>query len=126
VQIIVKISSLVKDGLFSSRSDSSPCTVSPSFIHRSFTVHTTVQTHAIDRFAPFNGRGDTPHRVLEEALKTLPPGSVYSEPAGDNHFARTDTDPVIVEISGYGPTDTHYFEAKNAPKASDTLGKDHP
>jgi hypothetical protein len=24
---------------------------------------------------------------------------------------------VIVEISGYGPTDTHYFEAKNDPKA---------
>jgi hypothetical protein len=44
---------------------------------------------------------------------------VYSEPAGDDHFAWTDTDPVIVEISGCGPTDTHYFEAKNAPKASE-------
>jgi uncharacterized RmlC-like cupin family protein len=48
-----------------------------------------------------------------ESLKTLPPGSVYSEPGGDNHFAQTDADAVIVEISGYGPTDTHYFEAKN-------------
>ena len=49
------------------------------------------------------------------SLKTLPPGSVYSEPGSvdHNHFARTDTDPVIVEISGYGPTDTHYFEAVN-------------
>ncbi len=37
----------------SSRSDSSPCTVSPSFTH--------LQAHAIDRSAPFNGRGDTPH-----------------------------------------------------------------
>jgi quercetin dioxygenase-like cupin family protein len=52
-----------------------------------------------------------------QALKTLPPGSVYSEPGGDNHFARTDADPVIVEICGYGPTDTRYFEAKNDPKA---------
>ena len=51
-----------------------------------------------------------------KSLKTLPPGSVYSEPGGDNHFARTDADSVIVEISGYGPTDTRYFEAKNNPK----------
>ena len=52
----------------------------------------------------------------EKVLKTLPRGSVYSEPGGDNHFARTDADSVIVEISGYGPTDTRYFEAKNNPK----------
>jgi len=53
-----------------------------------------------------------------KSLKTLPPGSVYSEPGGidHNHFARTDSDPVVVEISGYGPTDTHYFEAVNDPK----------
>src|ERR1700680_1666770 len=50
-------------------------------------------------------------------LKTLPPGSVYSEPGGDNHFARTDANAVIVEISGHGPTDTHYFDAANDPKA---------
>ena len=52
-----------------------------------------------------------------KSLKTLPPGSVYSEPGGDNHFAQTDADAVIVEISGYGPTDTRYFEAKNDPNA---------
>jgi hypothetical protein len=40
---------------------------------------------------------------------------VYSEPGGlhHNHFARTDADPVIVQISGFGPTDTHYFDAVN-------------
>ena len=52
-----------------------------------------------------------------KALKTLPQGSVYSEPGGDNHFARTDADAVVVEISGYGPTDTRYFEAANDPKS---------
>jgi quercetin dioxygenase-like cupin family protein len=52
-----------------------------------------------------------------KALKTLPPGSVYSEPGGDNHFAQTESEPVIVEISGYGPTDTRFFEAANEPKA---------
>jgi len=48
-------------------------------------------------------------------LKTLHPGSVYSEPGGDNHFAQADNDAVVVEVSGYAPTDTHYFEAANDP-----------
>jgi len=55
-----------------------------------------------------------------KSLKTLPPGSVYSEPGGDNHFAQTESDAVIVEISGYGPTDTRYVEAKNDPKSQAT------
>jgi quercetin dioxygenase-like cupin family protein len=50
-------------------------------------------------------------------LKTLPPGSVYSEPGGTNHFAQTGADPVIVQISGYGPTDTHYFDPAKDPRA---------
>lgn len=50
------------------------------------------------------------------SLKTLPPGSVYSEPAGTNHFARTEADAVVVEISGYGPTDTRYFDPANDPR----------
>jgi quercetin dioxygenase-like cupin family protein len=52
-----------------------------------------------------------------EALKTLPPGSVYSEPGGVNHFAQTGAEPVIVQISGYGPTDTHYFDPAKDPRA---------
>jgi pimeloyl-ACP methyl ester carboxylesterase len=44
----------------------------------------------------------------ERALKTLPAGSVYSEPGGGNHFARTGNEPALVQISGFGPTDTHY------------------
>ncbi len=52
-----------------------------------------------------------------KSLKTLPPGSVYSEPGGDNHFAQTDNDAVIVQISGYGPTDTHYFDPANEPQS---------
>lgn len=52
-----------------------------------------------------------------KSLKTLPPGSVYSEPGGDNHFAQTDAEAVVVEISGYGPTDTRYFDPANDPKS---------
>ncbi|PYX31700.1 MAG: hypothetical protein DMG77_05860 [Acidobacteria bacterium] len=85
-------------------------------------VHTTIQAHSHrdDRVATVVsgewhlGYGN---HFDAKSLKTLPPGSVYSEPGGDNHFARTDADPVIVEISGHGPTDTHYFDPKDDPKA---------
>ena len=61
------------------------------------------------------GYGD---RFDERALKTLPPGSVYSEPGSANHFARTGEAPVLVQLSGIGPTDTRYVDAAEAPKAS--------
>ncbi len=85
-------------------------------------AHTTIQPHSHrdDRMATVvSGEWHLGYGNHFDAnsLKTLPPGSVYSEPGGDNHFARTDTDPVIVELSGYGPTDTHYVEAVNDPKA---------
>jgi quercetin dioxygenase-like cupin family protein len=47
-------------------------------------------------------------------LKTLPPGSVYSEPGRVNHFAQTGGEAVIVQISGFGPTDTKFFDAGKA------------
>lgn len=87
-------------------------------------AHTTIQAHSHrdDRVATVvSGEwhlGYGSHFDVK-SLKTLPPGSVYSEPAGDNHFAQTDADSVIVEISGFGPTDTRYFEAKNDPKSQD-------
>jgi uncharacterized RmlC-like cupin family protein len=45
------------------------------------------------------------------ATKALGPGSFYSEPGGDAHFAMTGPTPVTVIISGFGPTDTHFIEA---------------
>jgi quercetin dioxygenase-like cupin family protein len=85
-------------------------------------AHTTIEAHSHrdDRVATVVsgewhfGYGD---HFDAKSLKTLPPGSVYSEPGGvkHNHFARTDNDAVIVQISGYGPTDTHYFEASKDP-----------
>jgi quercetin dioxygenase-like cupin family protein len=84
-------------------------------------AHTTIQAHSHrdDRMATvvsgaWNfGYGNN---FDSKSLKTLPPGSVYSEPGGENHFARTDSDNVIVQISGYGPTDTRYFDPANDPK----------
>jgi uncharacterized RmlC-like cupin family protein len=85
-------------------------------------AHTTIQAHSHrdDRVAVVVsgewhlGYGN---HFDEKSLKTLPPGSVYSESGGDNHFAQTDADAVIVETSGYGPTNTRYFETQNDPKS---------
>lgn len=84
-------------------------------------AHTTIQAHSHrdDRVATVvSGEWHFGYGSQFDAksLKTLPPGSVYSEPGADNHFAQTANDPVVVEICGYGPTDTRYFEAKNDPK----------
>lgn len=48
-------------------------------------------------------------------LKTLPAGSIYSEVAGQNHFAMTGKEPVIIEITGFGPSGVTYVEPKNDP-----------
>lgn len=60
------------------------------------------------------GYGNKAERSLEEALG---PGSFYLEPPAVAHFARTGTEPVIVYISGYGPTDTHYVDQQMDPRS---------
>lgn len=37
------------------------------------------------------------------ALKPLPPGSVFSEPAGGKHFARTLKEPVVLQLTEVQP-----------------------
>jgi pimeloyl-ACP methyl ester carboxylesterase/quercetin dioxygenase-like cupin family protein len=55
-------------------------------------------------------------RADDAALKTLPPGSFYAEPAGLMHFARTGDAPAVVYIFGNGPTDTRYADAAADPR----------
>lgn len=50
------------------------------------------------------------------ALRALPPGSFYAEPANAMHFARTGAEPALVYISGFGPSDTVYAEAATDPR----------
>jgi len=52
----------------------------------------------------------------DNATKPLPPGSFYTEPAGAAHFALTKAEPVVVYITGYGPTDTVYLRAVDDPR----------
>ena len=40
------------------------------------------------------------------ALKTMPPGSVYTEPASQPHFAQAVDGPVVILVTGCGPSDT--------------------
>jgi len=68
-------------------------------------------THPDDRVATviqgnwFIGYGS---EFDEGQLRSLPLGSFYTEPSGVAHFARTGDVPVIVEITGYGPSGTEY------------------
>jgi len=83
--------------------------------------HTTIQAHSHrdDRMATVvSGTWHFGYGTHfdEKALKMLPLGSVYSEPGGVNHFARTAEEPVVVHISGFGPTDTRYFNLDDDPE----------
>jgi quercetin dioxygenase-like cupin family protein len=51
----------------------------------------------------------------EAAVKALPPGSFYTEPADRPHFALTRAEPVVAYISGVGPTDTQFVDVVAAP-----------
>jgi uncharacterized RmlC-like cupin family protein len=65
------------------------------------------------------GYGDT----FEEAkLKALPPVSFYTEPPSRNHFAETGDEPVVVQITGFGPSSTEYVDAIQDPRKP---GKPH-
>lgn len=48
-------------------------------------------------------------------LKTLPVGSVYTEPTNAPHFAKTGAEPVVVLLTGMGPTDTVYENPSDDP-----------
>ena len=86
-------------------------------------AHTTIQAHSHrdDRMATVvsgNWQFGYGTHFDESALKPLPAGSVYSEPGGVDHFARTTDTPVVVHINGYGPTDTRYFNPADDPESS--------
>jgi quercetin dioxygenase-like cupin family protein len=85
-------------------------------------AHTTIQAHhhPDDRVAAvtsgtwYFGYGS---RFDERSLKALPPGSFYTEPPDEPHFARTGDEPVVVQISGFGPSGTHYEAPSDDPAA---------
>jgi quercetin dioxygenase-like cupin family protein len=87
----------------------------PYTIRLSVPANTKIQahTHRDDRTAIvvsglwYFGYGPVAGTAAEKAL---PAGSFYTEPGGVAHFAETKADPVVVYITGNGPTDTIYVK----------------
>jgi pimeloyl-ACP methyl ester carboxylesterase len=52
----------------------------------------------------------------EAKLKALPPGSFYTEPPSEAHFAETDDEAVVVQITGFGPSSTDYVDPTQDPR----------
>jgi len=90
-------------------------------IRLSIPANTTIQahTHRDDRSAMvmsgtwYFGYG---REAKETATTALSPGSFYTEPGGAAHFALTKSEPVVVYITGFGPTDTVYTKATDDPR----------
>jgi uncharacterized RmlC-like cupin family protein len=56
-------------------------------------------------------------RVADERpTEAMAAGIFYTEPGGVAHFALTKGEPVVVYITGFGPTDTVYLNAANDPR----------
>jgi pimeloyl-ACP methyl ester carboxylesterase len=52
----------------------------------------------------------------EAKLKALPPGSFYTEPPSEAHFAETGDENVVVQITGFGPSSTDYVDSTQDPR----------
>ena len=86
-------------------------------------AHTQIAAHSHrdDRVATVTsgtlhiGYGD---KFDEANLKALPAGSFYTEPPSRNHFAATGDEPVVVQITGLGPSSTEYVDATQDPRRS--------
>jgi quercetin dioxygenase-like cupin family protein len=98
-----------------------PTKPGPYTIRLSVPAHTRIAPHAHrdDRAAVvvsgtwYFGYGRTP---TDDGKKRLPQGSFYSEPGGVAHFAETKDEPVVVYITGYGPSDTVYVNPADDPR----------
>jgi hypothetical protein len=49
------------------------------------------------------------------ALKALPAGSFYTEPANVAHFVEV-REPVLIQVSGMGPSGRKFVDPADAPK----------
>ncbi len=97
VQMTPLIGDPTKPGLYTVRVSIPPHTQVPAHTHRDNRSVTVVS--GTWRMG-YGGHFDA------AALKELPPGSFYTEPAGQPHFSQTGDAPVILWVTGYGPSDT--------------------
>lgn len=55
-------------------------------------------------------------KLDESALKPLPAGSFYTEPANVPHFIVTKGEPVVMQVTGSGATGVNFVDPAHAPK----------
>jgi quercetin dioxygenase-like cupin family protein len=84
----------------------------PHFVIRAHS-HPDPRSYTILSGTWYIGYGD---KFDEAKLQPLPAGSFYVEPAGVHHFVATKDEPVILQLSGIGPTATRFADSENAPK----------
>ena len=107
VQVIVIYGDPSKDGLYAILLKVAANTKIPAHLHPDSRIGTVVSG------TWYFGYGD---KFDKSKLKKLPVGSVYSEGKGQNHFAMTGEKPVIVQITGYGPSGVTYVNPADDPK----------
>jgi hypothetical protein len=107
VEVIVIYGDPSKPGLYTILLKVAPDTKIPAHLHPDERVGTVIAG------TWFFGYGD---KFDKNKLKELPAGSIYSEVAKQNHFAMTGAEPVIVEITGYGPSGVTYVNTEDDPK----------
>jgi quercetin dioxygenase-like cupin family protein len=84
----------------------------PNFVIQAHT-HPDQRSYTILSGTWYIGYGD---KFDETRLQALPAGSFYVEPAGVHHFVATKYEPVVLQLSGMGPTATQFLDKANASK----------
>ena len=99
VQMTVLIGDPTKPGLYTVRVNIAPHTQVRPHTHRDNRSVTVISgTWHMGYGTTFDAK----------SLKDLPPGSFYTEPAAQPHFAQTGDEPVVIWVTGYGPSDTKF------------------
>ena len=106
VQVIVIHGDPSKAGLYTILLKVAAHTKIPAHLHPDDRVGTVVSG------TWYFGYGD---KFDESKLKKLPVGSIYSEVQDQNHFAMTKDEPIIAEITGYGPSGVTYVNPADDP-----------
>jgi quercetin dioxygenase-like cupin family protein len=106
VQVVTILGDASKPGVYAQLLKVGPGAQIPAHHHAGDRVGTVLQGTWHFGFGP---------QFDKAKLKTLPVGSVYTEPANAPHFAMTGNEPVVVLITGSGPTDTVYENPTDDP-----------
>ena len=88
---------------------------------RHCSAHIDQATSSSRRPCRDGGVGPLVHRLWRKTRRRRAEGAtsreLYTEPAGATHFAGTEDQPAVVDITGIGPSDTIYVDAADSRAA---------